>query len=390
VNADTIWASGAAALRSSNGGATWDSAKGITGGICFLDDSTGINSSGISGGMINRTTDGGNTWTQIQSINTLFGSVQKMLFIGEDSGWIADLGGNIYRTTDQGADWVLSNFDTQTGAHMHGGLTFFDSKHGYMAGDQAYWPPQPTWPAATSFARTTDGGANWHVIYAGDTLDKLHTGVYGAATAIGASSIDTLVVGGDRMIARSTDAGNTWDTITSPVNLSDYLILGICFPDRTHGTAVGAPGLILHTTDAGLTWVQQYSGVSVYLYAVEFLDTLNGYAVGDGGTILTTTNGGLSWVNISPLYSNSIKGTIYPQPSSENTTIAYSLPEAQHVSLFLSNVTGAKVSNPLSESLQLPGIQDVTIDTSQLASGTYTYVLQTEKYSSTGKIIVIH
>ncbi len=62
--------------------------------------------------------------------------------------------------------------------------------------------------------------------------------------------------------------------------------------DADTGTAVGAEGTILHTTDGGATWTLQSSGTTVPLSGVTFVDANTGWAVGEGGTILHTTTGG--------------------------------------------------------------------------------------------------
>jgi photosystem II stability/assembly factor-like uncharacterized protein len=62
--------------------------------------------------------------------------------------------------------------------------------------------------------------------------------------------------------------------------------------DAKVGTAVGASGTILRTTDGGETWARQSSGTSVSLMAVSFADENNGTAVGAEGTILRTSTGG--------------------------------------------------------------------------------------------------
>jgi photosystem II stability/assembly factor-like uncharacterized protein len=59
------------------------------------------------------------------------------------------------------------------------------------------------------------------------------------------------------------------------------------------GTAVGADGTILRTTDGGSTWITQTSGTTNYLIGVSFTDAMTGTAVGADGTILRTTTGGV-------------------------------------------------------------------------------------------------
>jgi photosystem II stability/assembly factor-like uncharacterized protein/subtilisin-like proprotein convertase family protein len=59
------------------------------------------------------------------------------------------------------------------------------------------------------------------------------------------------------------------------------------------GWAIGGGGLILHTTDGGLTWERQTSGTYQALNTVYFLDTQKGWA--SGNIDLYTTDGGQTW-----------------------------------------------------------------------------------------------
>ncbi len=47
------------------------------------------------------------------------------------------------------------------------------------------------------------------------------------------------------------------------------------------------------------TWVQQTSGITNNLWAVQFLDANNGYACGDAGKVVKTTNGGTTWTQVN-------------------------------------------------------------------------------------------
>lgn len=57
----------------------------------------------------------------------------------------------------------------------------------------------------------------------------------------------------------------------------------------------GSNGIILYSSDSGLSWIIQESGTEYNLYGISFVDENNGWVVGDGGLILKTTNGGASW-----------------------------------------------------------------------------------------------
>lgn len=47
---------------------------------------------------------------------------------------------------------------------------------------------------------------------------------------------------------------------------------------------------------AGAQWVQQVSGTGTTLLDIEFINQNTGWVCGDGGTIIKTTNGGINWV----------------------------------------------------------------------------------------------
>ncbi|MBD3340005.1 MAG: T9SS type A sorting domain-containing protein [Candidatus Lokiarchaeota archaeon] len=73
-------------------------------------------------------------------------------------------------------------------------------------------------------------------------------------------------------------------------SLNDIYIL-----DSTSAVAVGYGGLIVKTTDRGITWYEQNSNTSEALYSVNFVDDKNGWTVGKSGTILRTNDGGKNW-----------------------------------------------------------------------------------------------
>lgn len=59
--------------------------------------------------------------------------------------------------------------------------------------------------------------------------------------------------------------------------------------------AVGERGIVLLSDDLGKTWRQTGLPVSVALTAVQFVDARLGWAVGHGGVVLHSTDGGVSW-----------------------------------------------------------------------------------------------
>lgn len=115
---------------------------------------------------------------------------------------------------------------------------------------------------------------------------------------------DIWVVGAQGLVARSYDEGKTFQEVNAGVdaNLNDVYVRG------GRIWIVGDAGTILKSTDGGRSFVKsiytsrhkagkdaQNSAREVDLYSVQFTDADYGYVVGDSGLILASTNGGISW-----------------------------------------------------------------------------------------------
>ena len=78
----------------------------------------------------------------------------------------------------------------------------------------------------------------------------------------------------------------------------------------------------------------------------------------------------------------------YPNPFNPNTTIKYSIPDDGFVKLKIYNLLGEEVIS-LVNNLQKAGRYEVVFDASRFASGVYYYRLETEKYTSIKKMILM-
>lgn len=103
-----------------------------------------------------------------------------------------------------------------------------------------------------------------------------------------------VAVGDQGTILKSSDAGMTWNVQLSGVSVS---IAGVCFTDANNGYAVGDSGTVLHTIDGGKFWLSQSIGTMAHLYGVSFANASIGMIVGDQGAIYRTTDGGHHWVS---------------------------------------------------------------------------------------------
>jgi photosystem II stability/assembly factor-like uncharacterized protein len=108
-------------------------------------------------------------------------------------------------------------------------------------------------------------------------------------------------------IRYSTDGGKSWEAKVVPTG--GWILNAINFADAMNGWAVGAYGLIIHTSDGGQSWQQIKAPTRVDLKAVSFVSREVGYVAGQSGNyhderkeiadfdlvILRTSDGGQSW-----------------------------------------------------------------------------------------------
>jgi len=77
----------------------------------------------------------------------------------------------------------------------------------------------------------------------------------------------------------------------------------------------------------------------------------------------------------------------YPNPFNPSTKINFSLPQSGQVSLKVYDITGKEVVTLVNQTMQ-PGTYSVDFDGTKYSSGIYFYVIKTESYSDTRKMIL--
>ena len=78
----------------------------------------------------------------------------------------------------------------------------------------------------------------------------------------------------------------------------------------------------------------------------------------------------------------------YPNPFNPNTTMEFSIPETEYVSLKIYNEVGKEITTLVSKQL-LAGEYNFSWDASNFASGVYFYQLKTKKFSQIKKMILL-
>lgn len=126
------------------------------------------------------------------------------------------------------------------------------------------------------------------------------------------SDREVFAVGYPGLLLHSMDAGKTWQRTTVGGNEPFF---AIDFVGKL-GWMVGRSGYIFHTDDGGATWHKQDSGLNESLFDVDFWDDKRGVVVGNFGTVLTTDDGGRTWTAsvIEMMQSAAINGLLLTGP----------------------------------------------------------------------------
>ena len=139
------------------------------------------------------------------------------------------------------------------------------------------------WAAGTAgtIIGTHDGGAHWLVE---------PTNVDGTLRAIAfADPRLGLAVGDGGLVLRTSDGGDSWSRIATNSSIDLY---GVAI-SRVDGQAwiVGADGVLLRSTDRGLSFAPPATIATQALRAVRVTDSGLGLAAGDGGVLVFTRDG---------------------------------------------------------------------------------------------------
>ncbi|HWA06183.1 MAG TPA: YCF48-related protein, partial [Ignavibacteria bacterium] len=265
--------------RTTNGGNSWDTiSTGFTGtlyGMHFINATTGFMCTS-TGGNILKTTNAGLNWSTISTGASA--TLYNIFALNENNIYATSSSGNLRYTTNGGTNWTI----VSTGASVTlYDVCFKDANTGWVSG------------SSTAIRVTTNGGLNWT-----QTSTGLPSSTFYELTYVSAGN--TLYASGNSFYAfRSTDNGNTWDSVSVAGNqyyVSTYYSLD---QNGTNMVTGGAFGLINTSTNSGANWVaHNYLGYSSTLNDI-WCDNMNGRVIAVGSVapvpIIISTNGGANW-----------------------------------------------------------------------------------------------
>ncbi len=259
-------------IKSVDGGKTWDTVYNAP-GIWLNDLSfTSISHGWAVGdeGLVLRTTDGGDTWTDLSWDTSR--QLSSVYFRTESNGWIGAVG-VIFRTNNGGLSW------TETSPIFYNTferIDFIDNQTGYSSG----W---------NGLYKTINGGDTWR--HCPLRISQGYSSQYQDFHFINGNL--GWMVGSQAVVDHTKDGGETMLQQRGGIHPT-YILHTVEFADSKTGWAAGTYGRIIHTTTGGTNWEYLSQGPRNDLYAIQISDTLNGYAAGPG-VFLVTNTGGKIW-----------------------------------------------------------------------------------------------
>jgi len=266
-------------MKTEDGGETWqfqpfpDGLPNATRlySIFFIDSQTGWATG--SGGAIIHTSDGGTSWN-IQDSGTT-NPLEDIFFIDELTGWAA--GNNrLLKTTDGGTTWTEQNFGISGN---------FESIHFLNANEG--------WVTGSKLMQTSDGGETWVELARNAPIrpvSSISSGIYFLSPDVGFGFAD-------RSVYKSSNGGANWEFIKNGTGLN---FTSISFTNENEGWGVGRAGTrgaVFHTTDGGITWMQQAISNKIRTFnSVQFINNTTGWIAEDSEFIFRTTDGGNTWI----------------------------------------------------------------------------------------------
>ncbi|MCL5267855.1 MAG: T9SS type A sorting domain-containing protein [Bacteroidetes bacterium] len=235
----------------------------------------------------------------------------------------------------------------------------------------------------TGIYKSTDKGTTWHLVDLGPTV------ISGGGVVLDPKSADTAyaaveVAGNLNAIFKSTDGGVAWLESDSGMNTEGRTIMSVAInPANPSQVIVGlrsdsvAGPLCFESTNAGDSWISFTDGLpSTGVVNCIVVDTSNnriycGFG-GDssGGIYVRSTVTGIKGNGTNLLRFNRAQN--YPNPFNPTTKIHYQLPKDARVTIRIYDVLGREVAT-LVDGEKPAGYHEVSFNGSQLASGVYFY-----------------
>lgn len=274
-------------------------------------------------GIVVRTSDGGQSWTEtpIEQQGVHVTALNSIHFINPNEGWAvgADLSPEgtlitpyILKTTDGGATWAVSKLNFK---QVPTTVIFADSNTGWMGGATPPLGEDEGSGGPSAILGTTDGGHTWQ--------PQINVPV----SIFDLSFINNQkgwACGSKGAIYNTSDAGRTWNSQRSelepgdgPVNLTgeglkQFRMLGIQFADAENGFAAAASeevneGWMITTSNGGAAWTKRWKVADAGVRDIFFLNANEGWALtAQSQYIYHTTDASRSWLSEPKIFDQDV------------------------------------------------------------------------------------
>ncbi|MCY7409431.1 MAG: T9SS type A sorting domain-containing protein [Chitinophagales bacterium] len=220
----------------------------------------------------------------------LVSDVNDLSFISSTNGWMTTGGTGILRTTDGGNTWHKTNgprFYVSNIDAVNDSLVFaFGNYNSY------FQPP---------VYRSTDAGQTWNsiTVFPSAKLSELQMIDESPGYIISNGN------GSPATVYKTTNGGLTWNPHSVGIGFDSEDRWTMFFLNANEGWVVynggsfGSANFLYHSTDGGFTWsnIYQYIGSSYDFQTVFFLNSQHGYLATNGTNYYETTDGGNTWAS---------------------------------------------------------------------------------------------
>ena len=334
----------------------------------FFDSNRGWIGGGLEGYFL-RTSNGGQSWSSISLPVT--DRMMCLYFIDEANGWACGANGKILRTTNFGIDWLTGNSGVNVELRD---LQFINQNEGWSVGLNG------------RIIHTTNGGINWSQQTSGTTSSLF--GVHFADELTG------WVVGENGLILKTNNGG-------VPVELTSFSAMSVSGGVQLNWTTASElnnHGFEIERAAENEDWRMvgfvEGEGTTTEIQNYSFTDNMFGLQRGKifyrlkqidyNGTYEYSNEISVDYVTASVF---SLKQN-YPNPFNPTTTIRYSIPETQLVTLTVYNSLGEAIIELVNKVMEA-GNYVIDFDARELPSGIYFYGLMSGNYIETRKMILI-
>jgi photosystem II stability/assembly factor-like uncharacterized protein len=246
-----------------------------------------------------QSSDDGNNWNFVtDNINAILEDID---FYG-NSGRIVGWSGNYWKSEDAGLSWVSHPMTGNLSNRDFFDSYWFSSMVGIAVGGKIIGLD-----TLSTIARTTDGGESWATVFESPGSRLKSIDFYGSSNGITA--------GEDGLVLRSSDGGITWQNDASISLNRDWESVKIN-PQNQVTLIIGGESAtdslssILRSVDEGVSWEIIQDNPGSKYFGLDWITGSKAMVVGKDGVKKWSDDGGLTWVDLNLINDNDIQWNV--------------------------------------------------------------------------------